>query len=155
MSSERGPHLGARLRRFAAGAVLSVLLLGVGASVAAAGESRTYCGKLIQHGSYCQEGASDNHSWNYNAAYYYGGGNQYMCERAIDADRNPYTYGPSATYRCAYLNGSGQFGVDSGRDIAYNCSPQALLDVFVRNLSGNQHTVWGGAKYGTGQGYPC
>jgi hypothetical protein len=155
MPSGNGIRRRVRLRCLTTSFALAAMLLGATASGASAGESRTYCGKLIQHGSYCQEGASDNHSWNYNAAYYLGGGYQYICQRAINADQNPYTYGPSASYRCAYLNGSGQFGVDSGRDLAYNCTPQALLDVFVRNLSGNQHTVWGGAKYGTGQGVPC
>jgi hypothetical protein len=139
----------------------ALLLVPAPASVFA-GATITYCGKLINSGSYCRGTngvdtvTADTHSYSYNDATYSGGGSLSFCERAVNQGADPAHPAISYSFNCAALGtGAGVLGVSSGGDLAGNCSGNTLIDVYVYNNSGNQHTVYGHAKYGTGQGFPC
>jgi hypothetical protein len=86
-------------RKLVCGAVTMTLgLLGMavlGTSQASA-FSNTYCGVLINEGTWCGDGS--NHSYTFNSATYSGGGSVFVCERLLIADTSTQRRGPSCGY---------------------------------------------------------
>lgn len=119
---------------------------------------------MIQNGSYCRGGNGVNtataevNPYNRNAAYYTGSVGINICQKGIPSNQgdNPSTQ-QYYTYSCGTAYG-GYNGVriTSGYDMENNCwTPYDQRYVYVRNNSGSQHTVYGRARYGAGQGFPC
>lgn len=113
--------------------MLPVLALGLfllGAAVASA-FTNTYCGVLINQGSWCGDGS--DHSYYWNRATYPGSGTVTVCERMLIED--------TSTVRQSAACGDNYVARDYGTS---GCCYEA--EVTHRYSGGARHTVTGQAK---------
>jgi hypothetical protein len=121
-------RLGRRPRRpwLLACAVATALLV---APASANAWSNTYCGVLLNSGTWCGDGS--NHTYDSNEASYTGTGNVWVCERLLYADSSSVRGTPYCAYNYAPHN--------------YGSTTATLFEAEVRHVtdSGARHTVWG------------
>lgn len=96
----------------------------------ASATDNSYCGVLINNGTWCGDGS--DHSYTTNSATYPGAGNVWVCERLLIANTSTQREDPV----CAYNYVSQSFG-----------SYIWLTEAEVAHFTGSQHTVNGLAKY--------
>jgi hypothetical protein len=109
-------------------AALAVLATMAWGAPGAAAFTNSYCGVLINEGTWCGDGS--NHSYNYNRATYTGAGNVWVCERLLYADTTTQVESPVCAYNLA--------------DRSF--TPGAFLteaEVTHNTGTGAQHTIYG------------
>ena len=97
-------------------------------AASAAGFSNSYCGVLLNQGSWCGDGS--NHSYNFNQAEYRGSGSVWVCERLLIADTSTQRSAPTCAYNYAARSYS-----------AYAWLTEA--EATHLNSTGARHTIYG------------
>lgn len=116
--------LGARLTAALAGSLAALAL----SSPSAFAWSNSYCGVLINQGTWCGDGS--DHSYDYNRASYGGNGTVYVCERLLWANSTRERLTPS----CSYNYNARNYGATS-----------SLFEAEVTHIysGGARHTIYG------------
>lgn len=92
--------------------------------------TNSYCGALINEGTWCGDGS--DHTYDYNRASYTGGGSVWVCERLLYANTSSVrSGGPSCAYNYAARN--------------YGSTVSTLFEAEVTHLysGGARHTIYG------------
>lgn len=77
-------------------AALAAAVISMGAPAVSHAWSNTYCGVLINSGSWCGDGS--DHTYDYNSASYGGSGSVWVCERLLNSSTRAVRSGSSCAY---------------------------------------------------------